>query len=164
MTLDSIPIQLRNETPEDRSVLWHVNAEAFGRPDEADLVDALRDSGDLFASSVVLVDGQVVGHAALSTGLVGQSPVLVLAPVAVLPRHQLHGHGEAVVLHVLRAAGSSPVSVLGDPGYYGRFGFVDAERFGVRPPFAVDPGTFQLLRPEAFPTGVLEYAAPFQDL
>lgn len=164
MTLDSIPIELRSEAPEDRRAIWHVNAEAFGRPDEADLVDALRENGDLFASSVVLVDGQVVGHAALSSGMVGMIPVLVLAPVAVLPQHQKQGHGEAVVLHVLRAGESSPVSVLGDPGYYSRFGFVDAARFGVKPPFAVAPGAFQLLRPEAFPTGVLKYAAPFRDL
>ena len=88
MNLDSIPIELRNERPEHQGSIWHVNAQAFGQPNEADLVDALRDNGDLFASSVVLVEGEVVGHAALSIGSIGRGSLLVLAPVAVLSRYR----------------------------------------------------------------------------
>ena len=149
---------------DDQDAIWHVNAQAFGRRDEADLVDALRDNGDLVASSVILTEGQIIGHAALSSGSIGTIRLLVLAPVAVLPEHQGQGLGQAVVDHVLKTADGSPVSVLGDPGFYGRFGFVPAEPFGVTPPFPVDPGAFQLLRPELVPPGTLTYAAPFLDL
>ncbi len=164
MNTDSIPIELRDETPEDQRSIWHVNSEAFGRRDEADLVNALRDSGDLFASSVALIDSRVVGHAALSIGSVGRTRLLVLAPVAVVPNLQGRGIGKGVVGHVLTAAGDSPVTVLGDPEFYSRFGFQAAESFGVVSPFPVDPGGLQLLNPETVSAGVVSYAAPFLDL
>jgi predicted N-acetyltransferase YhbS len=164
MNPDSIPIELRAETPEDQRSIWHVNAETFDQRNEADLVNALRDSGDLFASSVALIGSRVVGHAALSIGSIGQRRLLVLAPVAVVPDLQGRGIGKSVVSHVLTAAGNSPVTVFGDPEFYSRFGFQAAEPFGVAAPFSVDPRALQLLNAKTVPAGTLTYAAPFPDL
>ena len=51
----------------------------------------------------------------------------LLAPLAVAPKHQRQGIGSAIVrtgFGAVRDAGVSRVFVLGDPAYYGRFGFV----------------------------------------
>lgn len=92
------------------------------------IVDALRRDGALSASIVALCDGVIVGHAAAS-------PVTIddrdfgwhgLGPVSVLPQYQNKGIGRQlvdVVLDRLRAQGAVGCVVLGDPVYYGRFGF-----------------------------------------
>ena len=164
MNTDSIPIEVRAETAADQTEIWQVNAAAFGRRDEADLVDALRDGAHLHASSVALLEDRLVAHAALSIGWVGDRRVLVLAPVAVEPGSQSRGFGTAVVRHVLENASDQPVTVLGIPDYYRRFGFEAAEPFGVSGTFQAEPGALQLLRPELWPAGTIAYAAPFFEL
>ncbi len=53
------------------------------------------------------------------------------------------------------------VVVLGDPAYYGRFGFRPARELGITGPFG-DIDEFQALRlAAASPSGRLTYAAPF---
>lgn len=54
------------------------------------------------------------------------APLLLLGPVAVAPERQGHGLGGALVRHGLDAArrlGHAAVILVGDPEYYGRFGF-----------------------------------------
>ena len=53
---------IRRERPEDITAVRRVNEHAFGRPQEANLVDALRAGGKLALSLVAEDDGQVVGH------------------------------------------------------------------------------------------------------
>ena len=57
---------VRPETPEDVKEIRRVNELAFGRPAEADLVEALRDSGKAMLSLVAIEDNRVVGHILLS--------------------------------------------------------------------------------------------------
>jgi predicted N-acetyltransferase YhbS len=76
----------------------------------------------------------IVAYALLSRVRLDGAPVLALGPVAVLRARQRHGLGGAVVRHALHAAadeGETFVSVLGEPEYYARFGFVPASRYGV---------------------------------
>ena len=164
MSGTSIPIEVRSETPEDQTAIWHVNREAFDSRDEADLVDNLRDGGHLFASVVAEDEREVNGHAALSIGFIGEARVLILAPVAVKPESQGEGIGAALIHELIALAGDTPICVLGDPGYYARFGFEAAEPFGVSAPFGVEPGALQLLHPEQVPAGMIEYPAPFLQL
>ncbi|MCK7504885.1 MAG: N-acetyltransferase [Desulfobacterales bacterium] len=115
-----------------------VNELAFGRPQEADLVDRLRGiapglsrlsrflpirlSGTSFSPAVI--EGE--GRSMYGVGL---------APIAVLPESQRQGIGKALIgagIDRLRASGESFVIVLGHPGYYPQFGFVPASRFGIR--------------------------------
>lgn len=52
--------------------------------------------------------------------------------------HQCKGAGQAgvrAVLDLARVRGERLVLVLGHPGYYPRFGFEPAERYGIRPTF-----------------------------
>lgn len=64
----------------------------------------------------------------------------LLGPLGVLPDHQQKGMGTALIeagFARLREAGISQVFVLGDPGYYGRFGFIEEAR--VKTPCPIPP-------------------------
>jgi putative acetyltransferase len=99
------------------------------------LVDALRAAGRLAVSLVAEVDGTVVGHVGFSPvtsacGAVGAG----LAPVAVAEAQRRRGVAAALVragLEGCRAAGFGWAVVVGDPAYYGRFGFRPAGACGL---------------------------------
>ena len=55
-------MNIRDERPGDEPAIFAVNEAAFGRPDEARLVDALRNAGAAIVSLVAEVDGEIVGH------------------------------------------------------------------------------------------------------
>jgi putative acetyltransferase len=59
-------LTIRDETPEDISAIHSIHTAAFGRPNEADLVDALRRHHALTLSLVAVQDGRLVGHIAFS--------------------------------------------------------------------------------------------------
>lgn len=163
-------VTTRLECPDDAPATRRVHMAAFPGPDEADLVDALRrDPAWLPGLSVVAVDetGLVIGHALLTRLRVGEGEGLALAPVAVAPEWQRRGVGELVVRAALTAAedaGEKLVVVLGDPEYYGRFGFAPAGRHDVTGPFEVPEEYFQALPLAAYdgaPRGLCRYPEPF---
>jgi putative acetyltransferase len=141
---------------------------------EAALTDALvADEGFLSALSLVAErDGAVIGHVICTRATIGDGvPVLGLGPLGVLPAHQAHGVGAALMHAVLGAADAldEPVVVLlGNPAYYGRFGFGTAADLGIEAP---DPrwGVHFQARPltafdPAVHRGPFRYAAPFDAL
>jgi putative acetyltransferase len=149
---------IRRELATDVPAIRAVTAAAFataahsappvepdGVPGEATLVGWLRnDPGWLPSLSLVAEspDGQIVGHVVCTRGSIDGAPVLGLGPISVDPGHQGAGVGSALVHAVLAAADALDeplVALLGDPGYYGRFGF----------------------RPDPALTGTFTYAAPF---
>ena len=71
---------LRHETAADGQAIRTVNELAFGHPDEADLVDALRHEGVVLLSLVAEVDGQIAGHILFSRMAVGTIEAVSLAP------------------------------------------------------------------------------------
>ncbi|MER2562299.1 MAG: N-acetyltransferase [Myxococcaceae bacterium] len=127
---------VRFERPGDEAAIDAVNLAAFDGPIEAALVRGLRRNGGLTLSLVAERAGHIVGHVAfspvtLSTGRVVQG----LGPVSVLPNHQRHGVGRALIeqgLAQLKADGHELCVVLGHPSYYPRFGFVPAPPLGLR--------------------------------
>ncbi len=131
-------ISICEEEPEDVPAVRKINELAFGQPQEAGIVDALRGSGDEFLSFVAECDGEVVGHilftpVAIETAR-GAVRGMGLAPMAVLPERQRQGIGSALVRHGLAALRdrSCPfVIVLGHAEYYPRFGFEPAAGYGI---------------------------------
>jgi putative acetyltransferase len=123
-------IFVRSEYPEDCAAIRHVNQEAFGHREEADLVAALRKEGVVLASFVAEMEKQIVGHILFSRMSIetsgGPTSAVALAPMAVLPEHQRRGIGGKLIRHGLdwlRGEGEQIVIVLGHPEYYPRFGF-----------------------------------------
>lgn len=162
-------IAVRPERATDAPSIYAVVAEAFGRPDEAELVDALRGTEAFVAElSLVAVDGrELVGHVLFPRARVGPAQVLALGPVAVRPDRQGRGIGSALVRTGLEAADAARVPVvvvLGDPGYYGRFGFVPAATLGIEPPVASWQPAFQAVPLTAWdgsPRGRATYPSAF---
>ncbi|MBI3992747.1 MAG: N-acetyltransferase [Candidatus Lambdaproteobacteria bacterium] len=145
-------MSIRDECPEDVSAIHHVNALAFGQPQEAALVDALRRAGAVLLSLVAVEDGAIVGHILFSPVRVrgggGEFAAVGLAPMAVLPAWQRRGIGSALVragLARLRGMGQEAVVVLGHPAYYPRFGFRRASVFGLRWEHAAPDEAFMAL-------------------
>lgn len=139
------PVKLiRRETPADRRAIVEVHNAAFATGDdsqsfEAHLVEALREAGDAVAalSLIAEIDGRVVGHVLGSRASIDEYPSLGLAPLGVLPSHQKHGVGTALMHAVLTAADAADCSEavpLCDPAHYQRFGFQLARPLGVIPP------------------------------
>jgi putative acetyltransferase len=131
-------LEIRPEEPADREAVHLVNARAFGRPTEADLVDALRGRVDPSISLAAVQGRQLVGHVFFSPvrieGEGSESRAMGLAPLAVLPERQKLGIGSRLVeagLGACHALGEDVVFVLGHPGYYPRFGFRPAGERGL---------------------------------
>lgn len=114
----------------------------------------------------------VVGHVVCTRAHVGAArrPALGLGPIGVLPAHQGRGVGTALLHAVLGAAEAldeSLVALVGEPGLYGRFGFVPADTLGVTAPDPSWGAYFQARALAAWTPdlrGAFAYAAPFADL
>jgi predicted N-acetyltransferase YhbS len=127
-------MRIRDERADDHDAIRAVVASAFAAAEHASgteprIVDALRARGELSVSLVADTGhGALVGHVAFSPVRVDGEDVgwFGLGPVAVHPTDQQRGVGRALIelgLSRLRAAGAKGCVVLGEPEYYGRFGF-----------------------------------------
>ena len=161
--------RVRAETDNDIAAIRHVNERAFGRADEADLVDALRERGATVSSLVAELSGRVVGHILFSRLPIDRAGSelagAALAPVAVLPDQQRRGIGSALIrlgLARCRAAGFDAVVVLGHPDYYPRFGFTAGLAERLRAPFSGPAFMALELVPGVLEQGAcVRYPAPF---
>lgn len=163
-------IRIRPEQPEDRAGITALTKAAFAHAPHTShtehlIVDALRDAGQLTISLVAVDDAQqLTGHVALSPVTVsdGTAHWYGLGPLSVAPAQQRHGIGSALMhaaLDTLRQQGAGGCVLLGDPGYYARFGFTP--RPGLILP-GVPPEYFQALcLAGALPAGEVRYHPAF---
>jgi putative acetyltransferase len=147
-------ITVREERPEDRDRVRRVEEAAFGRPDEADIVDALRGDPAWALSLVAEVDGRVVGHLLFSRG----DRAMTLGPLAVAPEHQRSGVGAALMREGV-ARIDEPIVLLGHPEYYTRFGFRPANPEGITNQWGYDDPAW-MVRGDLAP-GLVRYPAAF---
>jgi putative acetyltransferase len=164
---------IRAETVADRESVRAVNELAFGRPSEADLVDALREGAKPCVSLVAEEGGRVVGHIFFSPVAVesggGAWAALGLGPMAVLPERQGRGVGSELVragLNECPRLGHEVVFVLGHARYYPRFGFTPAAVKGIECEFPGHEESFMVveLRPGAIAgrKGLVRYSPEFR--
>lgn len=123
-------MSIRTATLGDREAIRLVEEHAFGQPAEAGLVDALVSGGDAIVELVAEEEGAVVGHILFSRLMVQEGkksfPAVALAPLAVEPDFHGTGIGGALIREAhrrLKEAGETLSVVVGDPAYYGRFGY-----------------------------------------
>lgn len=128
---------IREARDSDRETIRRICEAAFGQPGEGKLVDALVADSDAVLELVAERDGDLLGHILFSTLLVETAnrsfSAVALAPIAVMPEAQKQGIGTALVEEAhrrLRQAGETLTVVLGDPAYYGRFGYTNARAAG----------------------------------
>jgi putative acetyltransferase len=166
---------LRLEAPGDADELDAMIRAAFARNPhsrqaEARIVGLLRESGQLFLSCVAQsgqpeAPGALVGQVTFTRVSIdgGACDWFVLGPQAVLPYRQGAGVGATLVRHGLRALqqqGAAGCVVLGEPGYYGRFGFRSTPALQLP---GAPPGCF-LVRPFArvVPMGTVHLHPAFE--
>jgi len=135
---------IRREIEGDAPLIHALHDAAFATVEyasgtEAAIVDALREGEDWVPqlSLVAEVDGKPVGHVVSTYGRLAGERILGLGPIGVDPA--LHGKGiGSALMHAAIAAADArdePVIILvGDPAFYGRFGFEPAKPLGIEPP------------------------------
>ncbi|HSF15229.1 MAG TPA: N-acetyltransferase [Vicinamibacteria bacterium] len=142
-------VAIREERPGDEEAIRHVNTLAFGQPEEAQIVDALRSACPEGLSLVAVDRGELIGHILFTPATLAHLEGMGLAPMAVAPSRQREGIGSRLVragLAELRARGCPFVVVLGHPEYYPRFGFEPASAYGIRCKWEVPDDAFMILR------------------
>jgi putative acetyltransferase len=154
------------ETFSQRAAIRRLHLESFPTGAEADLVEALRRDGDAVLSLVAEEGGEVAGHVLFSR-MRAPFRALGLAPLAVRPAWRRRGVAASLVAAGLAEAGAAgweAVFVLGDPAYYGRFGFDAGLAVGFASPYAGPHFMLKPLAPLPFRTGRVDYAAAFAGL
>lgn len=173
------PMHLRPTGISDIEAVAAVNRAAFGSAVEADLAVALmRDAAFVPQLSIAAADddGALIGHVLFTRAWLARDndspevPLLLLAPLAVVPEWQGRGVGTAMVREAIeraRGAGEVAMLVLGDPAYYRRFGFAEATPLGSASPFPVPEYAWQALEisPGALDgaAGTVRVAPPLDD-
>ena len=126
-------IVIRREIESDVQAISEVTRAAFenhpySNNTEEFIINALRDSNALTISLVAVAGNKVVGHIAFSPVTISDGSLgwYGLGPISVLPELQKQGIGKSLIykgLSSLRSLGTKGCVLVGDPGYYERFGF-----------------------------------------
>ena len=160
-------INIRREEPKDILAVREILRAVFLTEAESRLVDALRENGKAIVSLVAVAGDEVLGHILFShvtTAPPSDTRGIGLAPVAVRPDVQSQGIGSKLIHEGLRLCKELRFDycvVLGDPGYYRRFGFEKASPFGIRNEYGVDDEFMMIRFSERGVAGLVQYASEF---
>jgi len=162
---------IRSEIGIDAASIDSLLRRSFPTFAEAELVQQLREDG-LLTLGVVATDddGQVLGYAAFSPVTLNNEDRqwVGLAPLAVDESVRRQGLGKQLIyegLDTLNEFGYAAVVVLGDPAFYGPYGFEPAARHQLHCRWEGTEAAFQVykLADDAFDgvEGRIEFSAPF---
>jgi putative acetyltransferase len=138
-------MNIRTEEPGDYETIYGLVKDAFATAKvsngtEHDFVGRLRAAPGYLPELALVAesDGGIVGHIMLTKTCIatdsGQVETLLLAPLAVALPYQRQRVGSRLVSEALaraKSAGYRSVFVVGDPAYYGRFGFKASVGYGI---------------------------------
>lgn len=144
-------ISIRQEETSDFESVFELIKAAFASVTMSDhkehfLVERLRNSTAFVPelSMVAEIEGKIVGHILLTKIKIKTASQefgsLALAPVSVLPEHQHQGIGAMLITeahNTARNQGFRSIVLLGHETYYPRFGYRQADQFGIELPFDV---------------------------
>lgn len=137
---------IRPEKPEELAEIYNLIERAFRTAkvtdgDEQNFADRLR-AGKGYVPRLALVaeeDGKLTGHILFTRFTVrtegGNGEILLVAPLSVAQEYRSRGVGAALMREGLRRAGEmgfQAALLVGDPAYYGRFGFRPSVECGIR--------------------------------
>jgi putative acetyltransferase len=161
---------IRNQTEIDNTAIEKITIEAFkdhpfSSHTEQYIIRELRSNNNLPVSLVAEVDDIIVGHIAFSLVSIssGSKNWYGLGPVSVKPEFQSQGIGSKLIkqgIEQIKALGANGCVVLGEPEYYGRFGFKVMQSITLEgvPPEYFQTQVFQ----GSIPSGVVKYDAAFE--
>ena len=169
MSRPAIPVTIRPEASGDEGTIFALTEAAFADMpfsdgDEHELVNRLRNDGDLALSLVAEDEERIVGHIAFSPVTIsdGTRDWFGLGPVSVWPELHHRGIGGALItrgIADMRAQGAKGIVLLGSNEYYPRFGFEHVPEITFPGPPAE---YFQTLLLEGtMPSGEVQYAKGF---
>ena len=127
-----LELTIRPEQTDDAVAVRALVTAAFGPDDDdtAEFVEAVRNEAEVCLAEVAEADGRVVGHAQWCVAPLTVDGRAVqgayLTCLSADPALQRRGIGSRLVRSGLRRLGEigyEVASLLGDPSYYGRFGF-----------------------------------------
>lgn len=141
---DPSSVQYLPETADLDAVITEIADQAFGPGRFARAAERVRELAphDRTLSFVACYDGQVIGSVRLTPVAIGDSPALMLGPLAVRPAYSKRGIGKALMHHAAEAAreaGERLVFLVGDLSYYGPLGYRRLQPGAVVMPGPVDP-------------------------
>ena len=126
-------MEIRAERPADVAAISTTTTAAFktapySSGTEARIIENLRAAQALTLSLVAIDQDDIVGHVAFSPVGIPNSEGdwYGLGPISIRPDRQGRGIGALLIqagLDQLRSLGAAGCVLLGDPDYYGRFGF-----------------------------------------
>ncbi len=137
---------IRRERPDEFPEIYNLVKIAFqtakvadGR--EQDFVNQLRSGGNYIPELALVAEenGKLIGHIMLTRTYIDISgkkfETLLLAPISVVLEYRNKGVGSGLIkesFKLAREMGYTSVLLVGDPGYYHRFGFKASVDFGVK--------------------------------
>ena len=162
-------IRIRNEQNTDIQAIFDLTQSAFSQVEysshtEQFIVNALRENNQLTLSLIAEINNQVVGHIAFSLVSIsdGATDWYGLGPISVLPEYQANGIGSQLIkegLNKIKALNAKGCVLLGDPNYYGKFGFKADARLILED---VPADYFQILAfTDHIPSGYVTYSEAF---
>lgn len=135
--------EIREERPEDAPLVDALVAASFGPGRYAKSAYRLREgvAPDASLSFVAIEDGSLRGSVRFWPVAVGDTPALLLGPLAVQSDQRGRGIGIALMkkgIEEARNAGHAAIILVGDEPYYGRVGFARVPHGRVTLPGPVD--------------------------
>lgn len=139
-------ILIQRTKPEDFQVTENITRETFWnlfKPgcDEHLVLHQLRQSNCYISNLelVALSETKIIGHILVTKANVvdihnKKHQVLCVGPISVLPAFQIKGIGTKLLnetIAIAKELGYSAMVLFGHPAYYHRFGFVNAQHFGI---------------------------------
>ena len=144
-------LTIRKEESKDIKTVFNLIEKAFESEQMTDhkeqyLVQKLRKSNAFVPelSLVAELENEIVGHILLTKLKIrnkqDEFDSLALAPVSVLPKYQGKGIGGKLIIEAHKKAkelGHKSIVLLGHEKYYPKFGYKQADFFGIKLPFDV---------------------------